>query len=150
VVQNASCLLFFVFLFLFKEIRLFYFIYMNPELKMIETNNAIANDTKNIFLLSKQIKFYALGNRPTGAALMARAAMQLHAAALYSLAVIQFNGSGGSKHHRDLRAGFALCFRAAACGGIDALRELAYCLQVVLKNLCFLPGMMVLHTVCLS
>lgn len=75
------------------------------------------------------IKFYALGNRPTGAALMARAAMRRHAAALYSLAVIQFNGSGGSRHDRDLRAGFALCCRAAACGGLDALRELAYCLQ---------------------
>ncbi|KAJ3697291.1 hypothetical protein LUZ61_000996 [Rhynchospora tenuis] len=87
-----------------------------------------AGNVEACFILG-MIKFYALGSRPTGAALMARAAMRRHAAALYSLAVIQFNGSGGSKHDRDLRAGFALCFRAAGCGGLDALRELAYCLQ---------------------
>ncbi|KAJ3675771.1 hypothetical protein LUZ60_004813 [Juncus effusus] len=75
------------------------------------------------------IRFYCLAQRETGAALMARAAIGRHAAALYSLAVIQFNGSGGSKHDRDLRAGAALCYRAAACGSVDALRELGHCLQ---------------------
>jgi TPR repeat protein len=43
--------------------------------------------------------------------------------------VIQFNGSGGAKSDRDLRAGAALCARAAALGHVDALRELGHCLQ---------------------
>ncbi|CAO2172569.1 unnamed protein product [Urochloa humidicola] len=75
------------------------------------------------------IRFYCLGSRSGGAALLARAAVGGHAAALYSLAVIQFNGSGGAKSDRDLRAGAALCARAAALGHVDALRELGHCLQ---------------------
>ncbi|WOL12840.1 hypothetical protein Cni_G21608 [Canna indica] len=75
------------------------------------------------------IRFYCLENRQGGIALMARAALRSHAAALYSLAVIQFNGSGGSKDSKDLRAGVALCARAATLGHIDALRELGHCLQ---------------------
>ena len=55
--------------------------------------------------------------------------MKSHAPALHSLAVIQFNGSGGSKDDKDLRAGVALCARAAFLGHIDALRELGHCLQ---------------------
>ncbi|KAL8161717.1 hypothetical protein V2J09_013206 [Rumex salicifolius] len=73
---------------------------------------------------------YTLGmNRSSGASLMAKAAIASHAQALYSLAVIQFNGSGGSKSDKDLRAGVALCARAAFLGHIDALRELGHCLQ---------------------
>ncbi|OVA09532.1 zinc finger protein [Macleaya cordata] len=68
-------------------------------------------------------------SRGNGASLMAKAAMNSHASALYSLAVIQFNGSGGSKNDKDLRAGVALCARAAYLGHIDALRELGHCLQ---------------------
>lgn len=60
---------------------------------------------------------------------MAKAAISSHASALYSLAVIQFNGSGGSKNDKDLRAGVALCARAAFLGHVDALRELGHCLQ---------------------
>ncbi|NP_001347143.1 F-box protein [Zea mays] len=75
------------------------------------------------------IRFYCLGSRSGGAALLARAAVGGHAAALYSLAVIQFNGSGGAKSDRDLRAGAALCARAASLGHVDALRELGHCLQ---------------------
>ncbi|KAK9117552.1 hypothetical protein Sjap_016499 [Stephania japonica] len=75
------------------------------------------------------IRFYCLQSRESGASLMARAAMNSHAAALYSLAVIQFNGSGGTKTDKDLRAGVALCARAAFLGHIDALRELGHCLQ---------------------
>lgn len=60
---------------------------------------------------------------------MAKAAIKSHAPALYSLAVIQFNGSGGLKNAKDLRAGVALCARAAYLGHIDALRELGHCLQ---------------------
>ncbi|XP_078434556.1 F-box protein At1g67340-like [Wolffia australiana] len=76
------------------------------------------------------IRFYCLpGARRGGAAMMARAAIGAHAAALYSLAVIQFNGSGGSKADKNLRAGVALCARAAFLGHVDALRELGHCLQ---------------------
>ncbi|GMH01930.1 hypothetical protein Nepgr_003769 [Nepenthes gracilis] len=75
------------------------------------------------------IRFYCLQDRRSGASLMAKAAMKSHAQALYSLAVIQFNGSGGSKNERDLGAGVALCARAAFLGHIDALRELGHCLQ---------------------
>lgn len=80
-------------------------------------------------LSSVQIRFYCLNNRGSGASLMAKAAISSHAPALYSLAVIQFNGSGGSKNDKDLRAGVALCARAAFLGHIDALRELGHCLQ---------------------
>ncbi|CAA0833157.1 F-box protein [Striga hermonthica] len=75
------------------------------------------------------IRFYCLQNRGSGASLMAKAAIASHAPALYSLAVIQFNGSGGSKNDKDLRAGVALCARAAVLGHVDALRELGHCLQ---------------------
>lgn len=75
------------------------------------------------------IRFYCLQNRGSGASLMAKAAISSYAPALYSLAVIQFNGSGGSKSDKDLRAGVALCARAAFLGHIDALRELGHCLQ---------------------
>ncbi|XP_039052105.1 F-box protein At1g67340-like isoform X3 [Hibiscus syriacus] len=75
------------------------------------------------------ILFYCLQNRGSGASLMAKAAIKSHAPALYSLAVIQFNGSGGSKKDKDLRAGVALCARAAFLGHVDALRELGHCLQ---------------------
>ncbi|CAN0896132.1 F-box protein At1g67340 [Linum grandiflorum] len=75
------------------------------------------------------IRFYCLANRGSGASLMAKAAINSHARSLYSLAVIQFNGSGGSKSDKDLRAGVALCARAAFLGHIDALRELGHCLQ---------------------
>ncbi|XP_047342335.1 F-box protein At5g50450-like [Impatiens glandulifera] len=75
------------------------------------------------------IRFYCFQNRASGASLMAKAAIKSHAPALYSLAVIQFNGSGGTKNDKDLRAGVALCARAAFLGHIDALRELGHCLQ---------------------
>ncbi|GAA0145356.1 scaffold/adaptor protein [Lithospermum erythrorhizon] len=75
------------------------------------------------------IRFYCLQNRGNGTALMAKAAISSHALALYSLAVIQFNGSGVSKRDKDLHAGVALCARAAFLGHIDALRELGHCLQ---------------------
>ncbi|KAL1333791.1 hypothetical protein HN51_062655 [Arachis hypogaea] len=75
------------------------------------------------------IRFYCLQKRKSGLSLMAKAAMNSHAPALYSLAVIQFNGSGASKNDKDLRAGVALCTRASLLGHIDSLRELGYCLQ---------------------
>ncbi|XP_051116620.1 F-box protein At1g67340-like [Andrographis paniculata] len=75
------------------------------------------------------IRFYCLQNRGSGVSFMAKAAIESHAPALYSLAIIQFNGSGGTKNDKDLRAGVALCARAAFLGHVDALRELGHCLQ---------------------
>ncbi|KAI7735513.1 hypothetical protein M8C21_017871 [Ambrosia artemisiifolia] len=75
------------------------------------------------------IQFYCFQNRRNGAALMAKAAIRSHAPALYSLAIIQFNGSGGSKNVKDLIGGVTLCARAAFLGHIDALRELGHCLK---------------------
>ncbi|KVH95680.1 F-box protein At1g67340-like [Cynara cardunculus var. scolymus] len=75
------------------------------------------------------IEFYCFQNWSSGASLMAKAALDYHAPALYSLAVIQFNGSGGGKKEKDLRTGVSLCARAAYLGHIDALRELGHCLQ---------------------
>ncbi|KAK3144967.1 hypothetical protein QOZ80_4AG0320490 [Eleusine coracana subsp. coracana] len=90
---------------------------------------ADAGNLEACYLLG-MIRFYCLGgSRGSGAALMAAAAVGGHREALYSLAVIQFNGSGGGKDDRDLRAGAALCARAAALGHVDALRELGHCLQ---------------------
>ncbi|PWZ11485.1 F-box protein [Zea mays] len=90
--------------------------------------SADAGNLEACYILG-MIRFYCLGSRSGGAALLAKAAVGGHAAALYSLAVIQFNGSGGAKSDRDLRAGAALCARAAALGHVDALRELGHCLQ---------------------
>lgn len=87
-----------------------------------------AGNTEAYYMLG-MIRFYCLQNRGSGASLMAKAAIKSHAPALYSLALIQFNGSGGLKHDKDLRAGVALCARAAFLGHIDALRELGHCLQ---------------------
>lgn len=70
-----------------------------------------------------QVRFYCLGSRATGAALLGRAAGGGHAPALYALAVVQFNGSGGGKADKDARAGVALCARAAWLGHTPALRE---------------------------
>ncbi|XP_054805173.1 F-box protein At1g67340 [Prosopis cineraria] len=75
------------------------------------------------------IQFYCLENRESGFKLIAQAASRSHAPALYSLAVIQFNGSGGSKSDKDLKAGVNLCAQASLLGHIDALRELGHCLQ---------------------
>lgn len=75
------------------------------------------------------IQFYCLKNRVSGVALMAKAAIASHPVALYSLAVIQFNGSGDPKRDKNLKAGVFLCAKAAALGHIDAIRELGHCLQ---------------------
>ncbi|CAN6860551.1 unnamed protein product [Brassica oleracea] len=75
------------------------------------------------------IRFYCLQNTVSGASLMARAAVKSHAPALYSLSVIQFNGSGGNKTDTNLRAGVAFCTRSAHLSHVDALRDLGHCLQ---------------------
>ncbi|PWA81240.1 F-box domain, cyclin-like protein [Artemisia annua] len=87
-----------------------------------------AGNTEAYYTLG-MILFYCLQNRGSGASLMAKAAIRSHAPALYSLALIQFNGSGGMKNDKDLRAGVALCCRSAYLGHVDAIRELGHCLQ---------------------
>ncbi|XP_047064339.1 F-box protein At1g67340-like [Lolium rigidum] len=74
------------------------------------------------------IRFYCARSRRTGAALIVSAANGGHLEAIFSLAVIQFNGSGVSKQDRDLTLGAGLCARAARLGHVDATRELGHCL----------------------
>eukprot|EP00250_Pteridium_aquilinum_P026621 c33313_g1_i1 orf=2-496(+) len=75
------------------------------------------------------IRFYCLMERKEGLEMMARAGRGSHAGALHALAVIQFNGSGGGRMDKNLRAGVRLCARAAALCHVDAMRELGHCLQ---------------------
>lgn len=75
------------------------------------------------------IRFYCLHDRRGGAALINKAALSNHAAALHSLAVIRFNGSEGTRKDKDLKAGAQLCARAASLGHVDAMREFGHCLQ---------------------
>lgn len=75
------------------------------------------------------IKFYCLRKLGSGASQMAKAAVGSHAGALYSLAVIQFNGSGGRSTDKNFNAGIRLLARAAFLGYVDGLRELGHCLQ---------------------
>ena len=60
---------------------------------------------------------------------MMKAAAGGHAAAFFSLAIIYFNGSGGSKGNRNLAVGVVYCVRAATLGHVDAMRELGHCLK---------------------
>jgi TPR repeat protein len=60
---------------------------------------------------------------------MVSAANGGHLEAIFSLAVIQFNGSGARKQDRDLTLGAGLCARAAKLGHVDATIELGHCLM---------------------
>ncbi|KAJ3694049.1 hypothetical protein LUZ60_009529 [Juncus effusus] len=79
------------------------------------------------------IQFYCLANHTSGIDLLKRAAQGSHAGALYSLAIIYFNGSGsqagGLSCQCDPDSATTLCIRSAKLGNLDALREVAYCLQ---------------------
>ncbi|MCO5551368.1 hypothetical protein L7F22_004870 [Adiantum nelumboides] len=75
------------------------------------------------------IRFYCFNEREKGAALMAQAALKPHSPSLHSLAIIQFNGSGGSRKDKNLKNGASLCAKAASHGHVDAIRELGHCLQ---------------------
>ena len=54
---------------------------------------------------------------------MAKAAISSQSAALYSLAIIQFNRKGGTKKDKDFKAGEDLCARLAFLGHVNTLRE---------------------------
>ncbi|KAJ3692354.1 hypothetical protein LUZ60_012704 [Juncus effusus] len=79
------------------------------------------------------IEFYCLAYHASGIDLLKRAAQRSHAGALYSLAIIYFNGSGslasGLRCQCDPDFATTLCIKAANLGNLDALREVAYCLQ---------------------
>eukprot|EP01018_Ginkgo_biloba_P000824 Gb_13419 [translate_table: standard] len=75
------------------------------------------------------IQFYCLMIRGSGVALMAEAAIASHPVALYSLAVIHFNGSGGLRKDKNLKKGVILSAKSAALGHVDAIREVGHCLQ---------------------
>eukprot|EP00897_Mesotaenium_endlicherianum_P010921 jgi/Mesen1/9858/ME000070S09144 len=89
---------------------------------------AAVGNTHALFTLG-MIHFYCLEKRWAGASLLAKAAMKGHSEATFSLAIIYFNGSGGCRHDRNLRAGVELCSRAAELGLTAALRELGHCFQ---------------------
>ncbi|KAE8670872.1 F-box protein [Hibiscus syriacus] len=92
--------------------------------------NVNAGNDEACYILG-MIRFYCLKNRRSGESLMAKPAIKSHTPSICSLAVIQFNGSGSSKINKELRAGVALCERAAFLGHVGALRELGHCLQDV-------------------
>ncbi|XP_040377265.1 F-box protein At1g67340-like [Oryza brachyantha] len=89
---------------------------------------AQAGNAESSYLLG-MIMFYCFENRKLGAELLGAAARRGHVEALYSMAIIQFNGSGLAKDGRNLQAGAHLCARAASRGHTDALRELGHCLS---------------------
>ncbi|KAH7289244.1 hypothetical protein KP509_31G065800 [Ceratopteris richardii] len=75
------------------------------------------------------ISFYCLQERERGMQLLISAAKSLHPLALNSLAIIHFNGSGGSNKDKNPKVGASLCARAASIGHVGAMRELGHCLQ---------------------
>ncbi|KAL8123277.1 hypothetical protein AgCh_011306 [Apium graveolens] len=75
------------------------------------------------------IRFYCMEDKVNGKQMIYKAAIEDHAPALYSLAIIKFNGSEGSKECRNIPTACALCALAADQGSADALRELGYCFQ---------------------
>ena len=75
------------------------------------------------------IEFYCDGQRRQGIRQLVRAAQTCHPAALHSLAIIFFNGSGDRASDRNLALGVLLCASAAQQGHVEALRELGHCLQ---------------------
>ncbi|EAY85988.1 hypothetical protein OsI_07351 [Oryza sativa Indica Group] len=89
---------------------------------------AEAGNVEASYLLG-MIMFYCFENRKLGAELLGAAARRGHGEALYSMAIIQFNGSGLPKDGRNLQAGAQLCARAASRGHNDALRELGHCVS---------------------
>ncbi|KAJ3671878.1 hypothetical protein LUZ60_007957 [Juncus effusus] len=79
------------------------------------------------------IHFYCLANHASGIELLKKAAQRSHSGALYSLAIIYFNGSGsmagGLSCQCDPDSAATLCIKSANLGNLDAMREVAYCLQ---------------------
>ncbi|CAI7771685.1 unnamed protein product [Closterium sp. NIES-53] len=114
---------------------------------------AAAGNAEAAFLLG-MVEFYCLERVASGMKRLVQAAKAGHAAALHSLSIIHFNGSGlptsgvegsgaaegggaaeGNAGRRKLRGnrkvgmGMLLCVAAAKAGHPDALRELGLCLQ---------------------
>ncbi|CAI5988004.1 unnamed protein product [Closterium sp. NIES-65] len=77
--------------------------------------------------IAGMISFYCIGNHWAGARLLAQAAECGHGPATYSLAIINFHGSGGTARDTNPQAGVDLCWRAAKLGFMPALQELGHC-----------------------
>ncbi|CAI5482523.1 unnamed protein product [Closterium sp. Yama58-4] len=77
--------------------------------------------------IAGMISFYCIGNHWAGARLLAQAAEFGHGPATYSLAIINFHGSGGTARDTNPQAGVDLCWRAAKLGFMPALQELGHC-----------------------
>lgn len=75
------------------------------------------------------IGFYCLDRPQWGLRLLTQAALAGNPDALYSLAIVHFNGSGRGKEHREVASAVLLCTQAAMLGHVDATRELGHCLQ---------------------
>ena len=70
--------------------------------------------------------FYCLWKREAGAALIVFAPVEAHKEAIYSLAIIVFNGNNGTRDNiRDNDV--ALCARGLSCP-LECLRELGFCI----------------------
>ncbi|KAK8985897.1 hypothetical protein V6N11_037619 [Hibiscus sabdariffa] len=87
----------------------------------------IAGNVEAYYTLG-MIGFYCCRQVEMGKLLLKRVANKSHALAAYSLAIIEFNGSGGSETDKNLRAGIELCMRAASLGHLDTVFELGYLL----------------------
>ncbi|KAJ3701450.1 hypothetical protein LUZ61_005155 [Rhynchospora tenuis] len=79
------------------------------------------------------INFHCFGNYSKGITLLEKAATGSHAEALYSLAIIHFNGCDGGEdgfyYQTNPNTAANLCIKSAKLGNINALRELGYCFQ---------------------
>jgi TPR repeat protein len=73
--------------------------------------------------------FYCINLRADGIAKISLAAAGGHKDAIYAMAVIMFNGSGGGEESRDIYGATHLCAQAASLGHVIALRELGLCMN---------------------
>ncbi|KAK8583832.1 hypothetical protein V6N12_068090 [Hibiscus sabdariffa] len=87
-----------------------------------------AADNIEAYYILGMIGFYCCQRIETGKLALQTAANKSHALAAYSLAIIKFNGSGGSKADQNPHAGVDLCKRAASLGHWDAVIELGHLL----------------------
>ncbi|GJP38804.1 hypothetical protein CLOM_g23213 [Closterium sp. NIES-68] len=89
--------------------------------------SAAAEGNIEAIYIAGMISFYCIGNHWAGARLLAQAAECGHGPATYSLAIINFHGSGGTARDTNPQAGVDLCWRAAKLGFMPALQELGHC-----------------------
>ena len=91
-------------------------------------NCAASNNVEACYLLG-MIEFYCLGQSKEGMKRLVKAGKTGHPAALHSLAIIHFNGSGENLPGKNPSVAVLFCSSAAQKGHVAALRELGHCLQ---------------------